>query len=121
MKRTGVYGVVVMLVGLMIISRYHHPTPAAGAVEIAAAGLRSDQQVLKELVAAFDQAEIAVQQANLEALMSFYGKITTTMVSGGLTCVGYGARSSVIMDMSGPGMCSATSKSYKRDHRSKPL
>jgi hypothetical protein len=63
-----------MLVGLMIISRYHHPTPAAGAVEIAAAGLRSDQQVLKELVAAFDQAEIAVQQANLEALMSFYGK-----------------------------------------------
>jgi ketosteroid isomerase-like protein len=74
MKRTGVCGVVVLLVGMMIISRCHHPTPSAGAVEIAAAGITSDQQVLKELVAAFDQAEIAVQQANLEALMSFYGK-----------------------------------------------
>ena len=47
-------------------------------LEIAAAGITSDQQGLKELVAAFDQAEIAVQEANLEAL----GKITTTMVSG---------------------------------------
>src|SRR5688500_12936181 len=74
MKRTGVCGVVVLLVGMMIISRCHHPTPSAGAVEIAAAGITSDQHVLKELVAAFVQAEIAVQQANLEALMSFDGK-----------------------------------------------
>ena len=74
MKRTGVCVVVVMLVGIMIASRCHHPTPSAGAVEIAPAADRADQQVLKELVAAFDQAEIAVQQANLEALMSFYGK-----------------------------------------------
>jgi hypothetical protein len=74
MKRTGVCVVVVMLVGIMIASRCHHPTPSAGAVEIAPAAGRTDQQVLKELVAAFDQAEIAVQQANLEALMSFYGK-----------------------------------------------
>ncbi|HET9846178.1 MAG TPA: hypothetical protein VFQ02_10515 [Nitrospira sp.] len=62
-----------MLVGMLLVSRCHHPTPSAAAVEIA---LRttSDEKVLKELVAAFDQAEIAVQQANLEALMSFYGK-----------------------------------------------
>ena len=74
MKRTPVCAVVVMLLGIMIVSRCHHPTPSTGAVEIAPAGITSEQQVLKELVAAFDQAEIAVQQANVEALMSFYGK-----------------------------------------------
>ena len=64
-----------MLVGMMLVSRCHHPTPSAAAVEIAPTALVTfDQQVLKELVAAFDQAEIAVQQANLEALMLFYGR-----------------------------------------------
>ena len=111
MKRTRVCAVVVMLVGIMIVSRCHHPTPSAGAVEIAAAGLTSDQQVLKELVAAFDQAEIAVQRANLEALMSFYGKDYNY----------HGLRRPDVrrvwsevfshMDMSSPGICSATSKS----------
>ena len=75
MKCTGVCGVVVMLVGMMLVSRCHHPTPSTAAVEIAPTALATfDQDVLEELVTAFDQAEIAVQQANLEALMLFYGK-----------------------------------------------
>jgi hypothetical protein len=73
MMCTSVCGVAVMLVGMMLASRCHNPTPSAAAVEFApGAAAKSDQQVLKELVAAFDRAEIAVQQADLEALMLFY-------------------------------------------------
>ena len=65
----------IMLAAIILLSRCHHPSPSTAAVEIAPAALAGfDEQVLKELVAAFDLAEIAVQQANLEALMSFYGK-----------------------------------------------
>jgi hypothetical protein len=64
-----------MVVGMMLVSRCHHPAPSSAAVEIApGAAAKSDQQVLKELVAAFDRAEIAVGQADLEALMVFYEK-----------------------------------------------
>ena len=64
-----------MLTTIILLSRCHHPTPSAAAVEIApGTGTKSEEQVLKELVAAFDQAELAVQQGNLEALMSFYAE-----------------------------------------------
>src|SRR5688500_2015641 len=75
MRRTGLCGVAVLVVGMMLVSRCHHPAPSSAAVEIApGAAAKSDQQVLKELVAAFDRAEIAVGQADLEGLMVFYEK-----------------------------------------------
>ncbi len=64
-----------VVVGMMVVSRCHHPAHSSAAVEIApGAAAKSDQPVLKELVAAFDRAEIAVGQADLEALMVFYEK-----------------------------------------------
>ena len=65
----------VVLAGMMLFSRCHHPTPSAAAVEIAP-GVTGEmtQTIAKELVAAFDRAELAVQQADLEALMLFYEK-----------------------------------------------
>ena len=111
-----------MLVGMMLVSRCHHPTPSAAAVEIApTARATFDQDVLEELVTAFDQAEIAVQQANLEALMLFYGKDynyhglkrpDVRRVWGEVFSHYEHIRSRHV---------SATSKSHKRDHRSRPL
>ena len=63
----------VMLAGLVLLSRFHDPTPSAAAVEIVPRTLVDKyQKVMKELVAAFDRAEVAVQQSDLEALMQFY-------------------------------------------------
>ena len=64
-----------MLTGMIFVSRCHHPIPSAAAVEIATGAVADgDQRVMKELVAAFDRAEVAVQQADLDALMLFYAK-----------------------------------------------
>jgi hypothetical protein len=75
MKRTGAITTMTMLVGFLMVSWYHHPTPSAAAVEIAPGIVaEADQPVMKELVAAFDRAEVAVQHADLDALMGFYAK-----------------------------------------------
>ena len=64
-----------MLAGMMLVSRCHHPTPSAAAVEIATGVVgNADQTIAKELAAAFDRAEVAVQQGDLDALMHFYEK-----------------------------------------------
>ena len=63
----------VLVTATMLFTRSHHPAPSAAAVEIAPALLGETTQTLgKELVAAFDRAESAVQQADIEALMRFY-------------------------------------------------
>jgi hypothetical protein len=65
----------VILTATMLLTRCHHPTPAAASVEIAPALLGGmTQPLMKELAEAFDRAELAVQQANIEALMRFYEK-----------------------------------------------
>lgn len=49
------------------------PTPVAAAAEFApGVGADADQPVIKELVAAFNEAEAAFQKADLDALMKFY-------------------------------------------------
>jgi hypothetical protein len=65
-----------ILMGTMVVlSQFHLATPVAGMVEIAPGVLSgADQATVKELVRAFDLAEAAVQQADLEALMPFYAK-----------------------------------------------
>ena len=63
----------VMLTGMALVSRCHHPTPSAAAVEVMAeAATDENRKIMKELVAAFDRAEVAVQHADLDALMLFY-------------------------------------------------
>lgn len=75
MNRKDPFGVAVMLVGMLFFSQGHHPTPSAAAVEIAPGAVaEADQEVVKELVGAFDRAEAAVQRADLDALMLFYEK-----------------------------------------------
>src|SRR5215510_4700145 len=67
------YGIFILLVGMTVVSRCHHPTPSAAAVEVAQGAVAdSDQKVVNELMAAFDRAETAVQRADLDALMLFY-------------------------------------------------
>lgn len=75
MKRINAGALAIMLAGIILVSRCHHPTPTAALVEIAPGVVtEADQTVMKELVAAFDRAETAVQHADLDALMLFYAK-----------------------------------------------
>ena len=58
-----------MLIGMMLVN----PTSSAAAVEIAPGVVgEPNKAVAKELVSAFDRAEMAVQQADLDKLMLFY-------------------------------------------------
>ena len=57
----------------MILTQCRPPTPVAAAVEFApGVGADADQPVIKELVAAFNEAEAAVKKADLDVLMKFY-------------------------------------------------
>jgi hypothetical protein len=71
MKGIEACGIVLMLAGMLLVSQCHHPVPSSAAVEIAP-GSALPADVVKELVAAFDRAEAAVQHADLDALMPFY-------------------------------------------------
>jgi hypothetical protein len=72
MRRTGPFTIVCFL-ALTLVVTPPSLTPAVAVVEIAPQAVSEvDQAVLKELVRAFDRAEAAVQQADLEALMPFY-------------------------------------------------
>ena len=73
MKRQGVLKIVLILAGTLILTQCPPPTPVAAAVEFApGVGADADQPVIKELVAAFNEAEAAVKKADLDALMKFY-------------------------------------------------
>jgi len=73
MKRRGVIKIVLILAGTLILTQCRPPTPVAAAVEFAPGmGTDADQPVIRELVAAFNEAEAAVKKADLEALMKFY-------------------------------------------------
>ena len=65
----------VTLTATLLLSLCHHPVPSSAAVEIASGTVTpAEVNVAKELVAAFDRAEVAVQHADLDALMPFYEK-----------------------------------------------
>lgn len=73
MKRRDVLKIIPILAGTLILTQCRPPTPVAAAVEFApGVGANADQPVIKELVAAFDEAEAAVKNADLDALMKFY-------------------------------------------------
>ena len=73
MKRRGMLKIILILAGTLILTQCRPPTPVAAAVEFApGVGADADQPVIKELVAAFNEAEAAVKKADLDALMKFY-------------------------------------------------
>jgi hypothetical protein len=73
MKRRGLLKIILILAGALILTQCRPSTPVAAAVEFAPeVGADADQPVIKELVAAFDEAEAAVKEADLDALMKFY-------------------------------------------------
>jgi hypothetical protein len=73
MKRRGMLKLILILAGSLILTQGRLPNPVAAALEFApGVGADADQPVIKELVAAFDEAEAAVKKADLDALMKFY-------------------------------------------------
>jgi hypothetical protein len=73
MKRRGVLKIILILAGTLILAQCRPPTPVAAAVEFApGVGADADQPVIRELVAAFNEAETAVKKVDLDALMKFY-------------------------------------------------
>ena len=73
MKQRGVLKIILILAGALILTQCRPPTPVAAAVEFApGVGADADQPVIKELLAAFNEAEAAVKSADLERLMKFY-------------------------------------------------
>ncbi|MEK7235546.1 MAG: hypothetical protein AAB242_02935, partial [Nitrospirota bacterium] len=73
MKRSGVLKIILILAGTLILTQGRPPISVAAAVEFApGVGADADQPVIKELVAAFNDAEAAVKKADLDALMKFY-------------------------------------------------
>jgi len=75
MKRRGVLKIILVLAGTLILTHCRPPIPVAAAVEFApGVGADADQPVIKELVAAFNEAEAAVKKADLDALMKFYAR-----------------------------------------------
>ncbi|WP_145976413.1 YybH family protein [Nitrospira moscoviensis] len=62
-----------VLLGLLVSFEWSVPGPVASAVEVSAGSLpEHERKAMKELVAAFDRAEQAVQKGDVEALMPFY-------------------------------------------------
>jgi hypothetical protein len=73
MKRRGVLKVALILVGVLVLSHIRPPVPVAAAVEFApGVGADADLSVIKELLAAFNEAEASVKKADLDELMKFY-------------------------------------------------
>ena len=73
MNRRGVLKIVLILAGTLILTQCRPPTPVAAAVGFAlGVGADADRLVIKELVAAFNEAEAAVKKADLDAVMKFY-------------------------------------------------
>ena len=73
MKRKGVRKIILILAGALILTPCRPPAPVAAAVEFApGVGADADLPVIKELLAAFDEAEAAARKADVDALMKFY-------------------------------------------------
>lgn len=75
MKRNSLLLSLVLLGMVAAVSRWHHPTPSVADVEVVPGVVgESDQPLMRDVMAAFDRADAAVRQADIEALMPFYAK-----------------------------------------------
>lgn len=69
------FSLILALLGIVAVSRCHHPTPSVADVEVVPGVVgERDQALMRDVVAAFDQADTAVRQADIESLMPFYAK-----------------------------------------------
>jgi hypothetical protein len=72
-KQRGLLKIILILAGTLILTQCRPSTPIAAVVEFApGVGVDTDQPVMRELIAAFNEAETAVKKADLDALMKFY-------------------------------------------------
>ena len=73
MKRRGVFKIILILAGVLVLPHIRPPVPVAAAVEFApGVGADADLPAIKELLAAFNEAETSVKKADLDELMKFY-------------------------------------------------
>ena len=73
MKQRGLLKIILVLAGTLILTQIRPPNPIAAVVEFGpGVGADADQPVMRELVAAFNEAETAVKKADLDGLMAFY-------------------------------------------------
>jgi ketosteroid isomerase-like protein len=73
MKRRSLLKIILVLAGTLILTQCRPPTPIAAVVEFApGVGVDADQPVMRELIAAFNEAETSVKKADLDRLMKFY-------------------------------------------------
>lgn len=75
MERNSFILSVVLLGGVLALMSLYFPAPVAADVEVVPGVVgERDQALMRDVVAAFDQADAAVRQADIEALMPFYAK-----------------------------------------------
>ncbi|MBI3806912.1 MAG: hypothetical protein HY281_05270 [Nitrospirae bacterium] len=75
MTRRGAPKIILILAGSLILTQGRPLAPVHAAVEFApGVGADADQPVMRELMAAFNEAETAVKKVDLDALMNFYAR-----------------------------------------------
>ena len=75
MKRNSLILSGVLLGGALVLMSPHSSAPVAADVEVVPGIVgERDHALMREVVAAFDHADAAVRQADLDALMPFYAK-----------------------------------------------
>jgi len=73
MKRPGLTLLVIVVVGGLGVALCHHPTPTAAEIHVPPGIVAdADRKTAREVVAAFERADAAVRQADLDGLMPFY-------------------------------------------------
>ncbi len=75
MKLKSLMLILVLMAIVVAVSRFHQPALSVADVEVVPGVVgERDQALMRDVVAAFDQADAAVRQADLDALMPFYAK-----------------------------------------------
>jgi len=74
MSSIGVLGFSIVVTGVILLSRLPYPTlSAAATIEFApGVGADADRPIIQEVVAAFQEADKAVNSGDIDALMKFY-------------------------------------------------
>jgi hypothetical protein len=75
MKPKSLILILALMAIVVAVSRFHQPTLSVADVEVGPGVVgERDQALMRDVVAAFDQADAAVRQADIESLMPFYAQ-----------------------------------------------
>lgn len=75
MKLKSLILILALMAIVVAVSRFHQPTLSVADVEVVPGVVgERDQALMRDVMAAFDQADAAVRQADIEALMPFYAQ-----------------------------------------------